>query len=119
MLFEQQLLGPFKQGAYIGTHIHCLVRSAHPPSAVACAPPQSSAASVGDMGWPEGGSWWRDSACRHCSVPGICETMYRHWPAQQQLLRGRLAASSSLALTAFACWRRGTAPSSRRALQKD
>lgn len=60
--FQLLLLGPPKKQAEVATHIQCLACSAHSghhPSSL-CSP-QSPAASVEDVGWPERGSevaWW-------------------------------------------------------------
>lgn len=114
MLFEL-LLGPSKKGVEVtptSTAWCALPTLVTPASAAACAPPQSSAALVDDACWPEGGS--RVSRCE--SVPA--DIALRLTPktlhlitgkAQQPFSRGRLARSSSLALTSFAFWRRGTA----------
>lgn len=95
-----------QKSAPISTACCGLHTPAIPPSAAACAPPQSSAASVEDVGWSEAGSrlsWW-ERAPADIALRLTPETPHPvAVKAQQQLSRGRLARSSSLALMPVVC----------------
>lgn len=98
--FQLLLLGPPNKQAEVATHIQCLACSAHSghhPSSPSLCSPQSPAASVEDVGWPERGlevSWWeRDPAPR---LPPEAPHAVCHCEGAQQFSRIRSASRSSL-----------------------